>query len=64
MSDVPSPSHPPSAGANDQQGARTFLYGLSPIDHFEDPLQAEYVTESDVDQLFYSYALLSLLFLI
>ncbi|KAF8595694.1 hypothetical protein BDV93DRAFT_548719 [Ceratobasidium sp. AG-I] len=57
MSDVPSPSHSHShsASVNDQVGARTYLYGLSPIDRLEDPLQAEYVTEAEVDQLFYSY---------
>ncbi|KAG8737168.1 hypothetical protein FRC10_008491 [Ceratobasidium sp. 414] len=35
----------------------TYMYGLSPIDRLEDPLQAEFVTEAEVDQLFYSYAI-------
>ncbi|CAE7150712.1 unnamed protein product [Rhizoctonia solani] len=29
--------------------------GLSPIDRLEDPVQAEFVTEAEVDSLFYSY---------
>ncbi|KAJ1303687.1 hypothetical protein OPQ81_008112 [Rhizoctonia solani] len=29
--------------------------GLSPIDRLEDPVQAEFVTEPEVDSLFYSY---------
>lgn len=53
MSDVESPSH--SASVSDHPSARTYLYGLSPIDRLDDPLQAEYVTEPEVDTLFYSY---------
>ncbi|KAG8724371.1 hypothetical protein FRC09_019479 [Ceratobasidium sp. 395] len=35
--------------------ATAYTYGLSPIDRLEDPLQAEFVTEAEVDQLFHSY---------
>jgi hypothetical protein len=52
MSDKDSPTQPHIESALPRPS--TYMYGLSPIDHLEDPLQAEFVTESEVDSLFYS----------
>jgi hypothetical protein len=48
MSDK-SPAQPDTA-----LGHISYSYGLSQIDRLDDPLQAEFVTEAEVDQLFYS----------
>jgi hypothetical protein len=48
MSDK-SPTHPDTALSH-----ISYTYGLSQIDRLDDPLQAEFVTEAEVDQLFYS----------